>query len=191
MRVAAPTRAATARVARKLGGALPPAAIGALILGPGAARASYAWAATARAGGEPVTVIAATAVAAAGGAEAREVDLQETGHLHAVGEPGDTIDEQGHASGTYSCSISVHLTIVAANRVSAAFTVKPTGGSITGTGSARFEQQGVYGYFGGTIAIARGTGSFAHASGANIGVSGVIDRETLALTVHVNGKFDR
>ena len=124
-------------------------------------------------------------------AAAREVDLQETGHLHAVGEPGDTIDEQGHASGTYSCSISVRLTIVAANRVSAAFTVEPTGGSITGTGSARFEQQGVYGYFGGTIAIARGTGSFAHASGANIGVSGVIDRETLALTVHVNGKFDR
>lgn len=137
------------------------AAIGALILGPGAAQAA-----------------------------AREVSLQETGYLHAVGEPGDTIDEQGRASGTYSCSISVHLTIVSANHVTAAFTVKPRDGSVTGRGSARFVQQGADGYFGGTIAITRGTGSFAHASGANIGISGVINRETFALTVHVHGKID-
>ena len=71
----------------------------------------------------------------------------------------------------------------------ATFTVRPKGGSITGRGSARFEQQGAYGYFGGTISITSGTGSYAHASGTNIGISGAISRETFALTVHVHGKI--
>jgi hypothetical protein len=120
---------------------------------------------------------------------AKEVDLQETGYLHAVGEPGDTILEEGHAVGTYNCSIVVHLTIQSGGKVTASFTVKPHGGTVTGRGEARFEQQGADGYFGGTISIAGGTGSFAHASGSNIGISGVVNRETFALTVHVHGKI--
>ncbi len=120
---------------------------------------------------------------------AREVNLQETGRLHAVGEPGTTIIERGTATGTFNCSIAVHLTIVSANNVTATFTVRPSGGSISGKGSARFAQKGADGYFGGTIAITGGTGSYAHASGANIGISGVISRETFALTVHVHGKI--
>ena len=35
-----------------------------------------------------------------------------------------------------------------------------------------------------------GSGSFAHASGSDIGISGVIDRETLTLTVHVHGQIE-
>lgn len=120
---------------------------------------------------------------------AREVNLQETGHLHAIGEPGTTIIERGNATGTFNCSIAGRLTIVSANKVTATFTVRPKGGSITGRGSARFEQQGAYGYFGGTISITGGTGSYAHASGTNIGISGAISRETFALTVHVHGKI--
>jgi hypothetical protein len=120
---------------------------------------------------------------------AREVGLQETGHLHAIGEPGTTIIERGSATGTFDCSIAGRLTIVSANKVIATFTVKPKGGSITGRGSARFAQQGAYGYFGGTISITGGTGSYAHASGTNIGISGAISRETFALTVHVHGKI--
>lgn len=120
---------------------------------------------------------------------AREVSLQETGHLHAIGEPGTTIIERGSATGTFDCSIAGRLTIVSANKVIATFTVRPKGGSITGRGSARFEQQGAYGYFGGTISITGGTGNYAHASGTNIGISGAISRETFALTVHVHGKI--
>jgi hypothetical protein len=120
---------------------------------------------------------------------AREVDLQETGYLHAVGEPGSTVVERGHAIGTYDCSIAINLTIVSANHVTATFTVKPKGGSVTGRGSAQFAQQGADGYFGGAIAITGGTGSYAHASGTSIGISGVVNRETFALTVHVHGKI--
>jgi hypothetical protein len=121
---------------------------------------------------------------------AREVNLQETGYLHAVGEPGDTIIEQGHATGTYDCSISVVLVIGSGDHVTATFTVRPHGGSVMGRGQARFVQQGADGYFGGTIAITGGSGGYARASGANIGISGAVDRETLALTVHVHGTID-
>lgn len=120
---------------------------------------------------------------------ARELNLQETGRLHSVGEPGTTFLERGSATGTFNCSIAGRLTIVSANKVIATFTVRPKGGSITGRGSARFQQQGASGYFGGTISITNGTGSYAHASGTNLGISGVISRETFALTVHVHGKI--
>lgn len=118
---------------------------------------------------------------------ARTVSLTETGQLHSSTSAGSTIDERGKATGTYDCAITVHLTIVSASRVTAAFTVDPRGGTISGVGSARFAARGANGYFGGTISIAHGSGGYRHASGTNIGISGVINRETLNLTVHVHG----
>jgi hypothetical protein len=118
---------------------------------------------------------------------ARTVSLTETGRLHSTNGAGVTIDERGTATGTYDCAITVHLTILSANRVTAAFTVSPRGGTISGTGSARFQARGANGYFGGTISISHGTGSYKRASGTNIGISGIINRETFNLTVHVHG----
>jgi hypothetical protein len=120
---------------------------------------------------------------------AREISVQETGHLYAVSPPGVSIEEKGHASGTFNCSITVHLTLSSATRAIASFTVRPRGGTLSGKASARFAQQGGNGYFGGSLTITRGTGSFAHAAAAGMGISGVIDRESYALTVHVNGKL--
>jgi hypothetical protein len=115
------------------------------------------------------------------------VALRETGILSSANGGGVTLDEHGHATGTYNCAITVHLTIISANRVTATFTVSPKGGTISGKGSARFKAEGANGYFGGTIALTRGTGTYAHASGTGIGISGIINRETFGLTVHVHG----
>lgn len=120
-------------------------------------------------------------------AAARVIELKETGRLHLTSGHGTTLDEQGHATGTYDCSIVVHLTILSAGRVTTTFTVSPSGGTISGRGSARYAAEGANGYFGGTIALTRGTGSYAHSSGNEIGISGKINRESFSLTVHVHG----
>jgi len=132
-------------------------------------------------------ICAGQASAPAAALAARTIVLSESGHLRSLANGGNTISEQGKATGTYDCSIVVQLTIVSASRVVATFTVKPSGGTVSGKGSAHYAAEGEYGYFGGTLAITRGTGQFAHASGANIGLSGKFNRETFDVTVRVHG----
>jgi len=115
------------------------------------------------------------------------IALTESGRLHPVSRGGSTIEEEGVATGTYRCAIAVRLVITSTNRVAATFTVKPKGGTVSGKGSARLTTSGAYGYFGGTLAISKGTGAFAHASGNNIGISGRFNRETFNVTVNVHG----
>ena len=115
------------------------------------------------------------------------IAFSETAHLHPVSSRGSAISEEGRATGTYTCPITVHLVIVSAERVTATFTVRPKGGTVSGSGSARLEGEGGTGYFGGTLAISRGTGVFAHASGRGIGISGSFNRATFSATVHVDG----
>jgi hypothetical protein len=118
---------------------------------------------------------------------ARVVSLRETGELKLTSR-GNTITALGRAKGTYDCAITVSLEVFTfTNRVSAKFTVDPTGGTISGKGSARYAVEGEYGYFGGTIAITHGTGRYSHAAGKEIGISGKINRETFVLSVHVRG----
>jgi hypothetical protein len=120
-------------------------------------------------------------------AAARVIGLKETGQLRLTDGYETTLAGRGRATGTYNCSIVVHLTILSAHRLTTTFTVSPKGGTISGKGSARYAEESGNGYFGGTIALTRGTGSYAHASGNEIGISGKIDRESLSLTVHVHG----
>jgi hypothetical protein len=119
--------------------------------------------------------------------ESRTVALLENAHLRAGSAGGNTIHEEGEATGTFRCRITVDLRIVSTNKVTATFTVTPAGGTVTGKGSARFVARGAYGYLGGVLSIVRGTGKFSHASGTNIGLSGKFNRETFAATVQVHG----
>jgi hypothetical protein len=119
-------------------------------------------------------------------AMARAIALTENATLRATPHAGNTIHEQGVATGTYRCKITVDLRI-ATNSVNASFTVALPGGTVSGRGSARFTTKGAFGYVGGTLTITSGTGRFAHASGANIGFSGKVNRETLGASVHVHG----
>ena len=119
--------------------------------------------------------------------ESRTISLVESAHLRASPQPGNTIHEQGEATGTFRCHITVDLRIVSTNRITATFTVTPAGGAVTGAGAARFVTQGAYGYLGGVLSISGGTGRFSHASGKNIGLSGKFNRETFSASVQVHG----
>jgi hypothetical protein len=119
--------------------------------------------------------------------EAKTVDLVENGELKFIGEEGSALDERGHATGTYDAPVSATLTIHP-TYVTAVVTVFPHGGSISGTAQANYIVKNSVGYFGGTFTITHGTGSFRHASGKALGISGTINRYTFATTVKAHGE---
>jgi len=118
---------------------------------------------------------------------ARTFSLNETGSLHLTSKHGFTLNEQGSASGTISGTIYVHLSIVSTSRVTAEVSIYPSGGSITGEGSASYARGNQTAHFSGSMTIARGTGGYAHAHGSGLSFSGTIQRSNDAITVHVSG----
>jgi len=66
--------------------------------------------------------------------------------------------------------------------------IYPSGGSITGEGTASYLRGSTMAGFNGTISIGRGTGSYADARGSGLSFSGTIARSNDAITVHVAGR---
>jgi hypothetical protein len=120
---------------------------------------------------------------------ARTISLNETGRLHLLSKHGFTLNEQGTASGTIRGPISVQLTIASTNRVTATVTISPSGGSISGSGTANYHKGETAASFSGAMSISRGSGSYAHAQGSGLSFSGTIARSNDAITVHVNGRL--
>ncbi|HSZ05529.1 MAG TPA: hypothetical protein VK778_10065 [Solirubrobacteraceae bacterium] len=123
----------------------------------------------------------------------RTISLSETAHLHRTSGRGITIDqplnEMGSASGTIRGAIYIHLKLPAVNRVTAEVNIYPSGGSITGYATARYSVDGGTASFSGTMSIARGTGSYDHASGSGLSFSGTIQRSNDAVSVHLSGRL--
>jgi hypothetical protein len=119
---------------------------------------------------------------------ARTFSLNESGNLHLTSKHGFTLNERGPASGTVAGTIYVHLNIVSTTRVTAEISIYPSGGSITGNGTANYRREGATAHFSGSLSINRGTGSYRHAQGSGLSFSGVIQRSNDAVTVHVSGK---
>ncbi|HTA98368.1 MAG TPA: hypothetical protein VK730_12095 [Solirubrobacteraceae bacterium] len=121
------------------------------------------------------------------GIQAKTVDLVENANLKLISEEGAALVEHGQATGTYKAPVTATFTIHP-KAVTATVTVYPHGGSITGVAQANYVVQNSTGYFGGTLTITHGTGSFAHASGKALGISGTIDRYNFAITVRAHGE---
>jgi hypothetical protein len=127
---------------------------------------------------------AAVAVAVA----ARTENLRESGNLRVTGHPnGVKLNEQGSASGTINGTIYIHLNLSSQTRVSAEVNIYPSGGSLSGYGSASYHVVGAYASFSGTLSITRGTGKYAHARARGLRFSGSIKRVNDATTVAVSG----
>lgn len=120
--------------------------------------------------------------------QAKTVDLVENATLKLISEEGATLIEHGQATGTYNAPVTASFTIHP-KEVTATVTVFPHGGSITGVAQANYIVQKSVGYFGGTFTITRGTGSFRHASGKALGISGTINRYSFATTVKSHGEI--
>jgi hypothetical protein len=120
---------------------------------------------------------------------ARTITLNESGQLHRTSHSGLKLNEEGSASGTIKGTIYIHLDVVSPNRVTAEVNIYPSGSSLTGSGSAAYHVDGGVANFSGTLAIDRGTGSYAGAHGSGLSFSGTIQRLSGAVTVHLSGKI--
>jgi hypothetical protein len=118
---------------------------------------------------------------------ARSSYIVEYGHLHLTSSHGLKLNEQGSASGSIRGSIYIHLTVSSHSGVSAEVNIYPSGGSLTGYGSAGYHVNGGYAEFAGTLQIARGTGSFSHAHAHNLRFSGSIRRRDDSVNVKLTG----
>jgi hypothetical protein len=119
--------------------------------------------------------------------QTRTVSLRESGNLHLTSRHGFTLNEQGIGTGTISGTIYVHLRIVSTSKVTAEMNIYLKGGSISGNTAAAYRREGAKGSFSGSLSIARGTGSYAHAQGSGLSFSGTIQRSNYAVTVRVSG----
>jgi hypothetical protein len=117
----------------------------------------------------------------------RAVALSESGRLHLTSKQGFTLNEQGSASGTITGAIYIHLHLSSTSRVTAEVSIYPSGGSLSGSGSAAYHVEGGVAAFTGTLAITRGTGKYAHARASALRFTGTIQRRGDAVSVHVSG----
>ncbi len=135
-------------------------------------------------------MIAAPAIAvsapAGASAQAKTTFLTENGRLEFIREIGSALYERGNATGTYNVPMTTLLTRHP-NYVTAIVTIYPHGGSITGSSKANYIVRNETGYFGGTLTIIRGTGTYKHVSGKALGISGTINRNTYNMTVKAHG----
>jgi hypothetical protein len=121
---------------------------------------------------------------------ARTISLNDTAHLHRTSSHGFNLYESGSASGSLGGSISLHLDVISTNRVTAQITVHPRGGgSINGSASGSYRNNGSTASFAGTMSVTSGSGSYSGAHGSGLSFSGTIQRSTDAVTVHVSGHF--
>jgi hypothetical protein len=120
---------------------------------------------------------------------ARTISLNDRGSLHLTSHHGFKLNEQGTTSGTIRGSIYIHLDVASTNRVTAEVSIYPSNGSLTGYGTASYRSDGGQATFTGTLSIARGTGSYAHAHASALSFSGTIQRSNDATTVRVSGNL--
>jgi hypothetical protein len=128
----------------------------------------------------------APAASSAPARSAHTTSVDDTGHLRLLNASGAILNEQGPVSGTLPGRVKVRLVVRAS--VTASFTIEARGGSILGHGSAVLHSSREYSSFGGSLSVDRGTGRYAHASGAGQ-LYGVIDRGNDALTVQTVGRL--
>jgi len=136
-----------------------------------------------------LTTRASGAIRGPVGVQAKTVDLVENANLKLISEEGAALVEHGRAAGTYNAPVAAIFTIHP-KAVTATVTVYPHGGSITGVAQTNYIVQNSTGYFGGTLTITRGTGSFKGASGKSVGISGTINRYSFAITVKAHGEVN-
>jgi hypothetical protein len=114
--------------------------------------------------------------------------LNETAHLRNVSKHGASFTEQGPASGTFKCTLTLHLTTTARG-VTFQLSANPPGGSLSGSGSASVESAGKIATVSGMAVFTGGSGRYGHAHASGLKVAGTFNRESYSLSVTLAGRW--
>lgn len=114
--------------------------------------------------------------------------MDEYGSLEMRHSEGSSVDEQGSGTGTFSCTVSIRMTL-SGTLVTASYLARPRGGSIRGTARAHIHSATTKeARFTGAITLDGGTGSYTHASGT-ASFDGTINRTSYAMSIHIVGRL--
>lgn len=117
---------------------------------------------------------------------ARSLSMNETAQLRVLSRRGIIFNEQGPASGTFRCTLTLRLT-AKVTHVSIQFSANPSGGTLRGEGSANVQPEGAIGRVTGTVSITGGSGRYAHAHGSRLAITGTVNRHNYNLSIRVTG----
>jgi hypothetical protein len=139
--------------------------------------------------GASMLLPAATAADALGRARAaRVLSVNDAAHMHLISSGGNTLIEEGQATGSLPGRVRAHLSI-GPSTVKSSFTIYLHGGSISGRGVARLNVgHGAYASFGGSLTVTHGSGRYAHVYGSG-GLYGTINRNNDNAVVQVVGNL--
>jgi hypothetical protein len=120
---------------------------------------------------------------------ARVLNVHDEGRLHYVKSSGETIIDEGHASGSFPGSVKVRFLYNGEPTVSARFTISGSGGSIYARGAGRLSSPtSPSPSFHGSFTATGGSGRFSHIHGSGQ-LYGVYYRRSYAITVQAIGKL--
>jgi hypothetical protein len=141
---------------------------------------------------------AATGVSPATGAtvagsrayQARVISVNDSSELHLVHAVGNTLIEEGRATGTLPGNVRIRLNIdVATGTATSHFTIYTRGGSLSGYARGEAHQgRGGWESFSGRTRLEHGTGRYAHASSTGT-MYGALYRRTDRLIVQAFGRL--
>jgi hypothetical protein len=119
----------------------------------------------------------------------RVLNVRDEGRLRYVRSSGETIIDEGRASGTFAGWVKVRFLYNGEPTVGARFTIDGSGGSVSARGTARLSSPtSPSPSFHGSMTITGGTGRYAHVHGGGE-LFGVYYRRSYALTVQAIGKL--
>jgi hypothetical protein len=117
---------------------------------------------------------------------AHVLSATDTAHLRYISSSGSLLLDEGKATGTLPGSMRVRLDL--GTTFTGTFTIRASGGSINGHGTATPHGSGTYESFSGTLTVTGGTGRYAHAHGHG-GLYGTFDRDNYALVIKTTGSL--
>lgn len=118
---------------------------------------------------------------------ARTISLNESATLKIVHQEYHKVEARGRTTGTFNAPMTLHYSIQSGERSSSSFISYPSGGRIYGGALSTYRVSGANSYFTGTVTINGGSGTYKHAYGTHIHITGTLERWRLELSIHITG----